>query len=645
MIKEYLFKYFGFNRFMPGQEEVINFLVNGQSTAAIFPTGGGKSLCYQLSALILDQMTLVVSPLLSLMKDQIDFLNEKKIPAAKLDSTLEKTEQNRVIEEAKQGKLKILMISVERFRNERFRIHLKDMRIALLVVDEAHCISEWGHNFRPDYLKIPSFQKSYRIKQALLLTATATEQVIKDMCRSFDIPEQNVVIRGFYRENLHLHVTACANDSKDRHLLNILSKNPQQSVIVYVTLQKTAEMVAEMLQANGIYALPYHAGKKNEEREDIQNRFMRGEIPVIAATIAFGMGIDKEDIREVIHYNLPKSLESYSQEIGRAGRDGKDSRCEVLADRDNICILENFIYGDTPDEGGIKKVLETILANPESLWEIKLYSFAADIDIRVLPLKTLLVYLELQGIIKPKYTYFREYSFKLIIEKEDILNKLKEFKGEITQFARVIFRHSITKKIWTTVNITAVVDDSGSPRERVIKALEYFDDNKWIELRSQQGIDVYEIINRNFDIETLSATLTGMFKKKEKTEINRIHKMLKFFESDSCLSVGLSNYFGETGIRNCGHCSVCKSGKVIIPPAQKKEPLSSYPYKVTVREIVELMGDQLNPTKTTKFLCGISTPLLSRHKVKQLSNFGLFEEYPFKEVKKWVNENFEIPNP
>ena len=197
-------KYFGFTSFKKGQKEVILKILNHESAAAIFPTGAGKSLCYQLPAMLLPDMTIVVSPLLALMKDQLDFLLENNIPAARLDSTIQRNEYNTIVERAKNKELKILMISPERFKNERFRRHLEKMNVSLLVIDEAHSVSEWGHNFRPEYLKLPLYQKEFKIKQTLLLTATATEQVIEDMCSEFNIPERNVIITGFYRENLFL---------------------------------------------------------------------------------------------------------------------------------------------------------------------------------------------------------------------------------------------------------------------------------------------------------------------------------------------------------------------------------------------------------------------------------------------------------
>ena len=237
MLKNQLQKYFGFNTFLKGQEDVIGKVLDNQSAAAIFPTGAGKSLCYQLPAMLLLGMTLVVSPLLSLMKDQLDFLQGNNIAAARLDSTLAKNDYSRILESAKNGELKILMIAVERFKNERFRAQLEKMDVTLLVVDEAHCISEWGHNFRPEYLKLPDYQKEFKIAHTLLLTATATTQVRDDMCAKFNMLKDNVFVTGFYRDNLFLQITPTDNSEKKDRLLQKIQKTPQDPTIVYVTLQ------------------------------------------------------------------------------------------------------------------------------------------------------------------------------------------------------------------------------------------------------------------------------------------------------------------------------------------------------------------------------------------------------------------------
>jgi len=318
---------FGFNAYRRGQEAVVTRLLGGKSVLAIFPTGGGKSLCYQLPALHLDGLTVVISPLIALMKDQLDFLTAHNVPAARLDSSLTREETLQLYDSLHAGRLKLLYISPERLGNERFLQTLGRQRISLLAIDEAHCISEWGHNFRPDYLKLARLARELRVERVLALTATATPGVAGDIVKAFGIAGSDVVHTGFYRPNLTLRVTPCRSDEREALLLSRLRDLPSGPTIVYVTFQRSTEEVAAFLSKNGMEAKAYHAGMNSEDRNAAQNAFMDSGHMVIVATIAFGMGVDKANIRYVYHYNLPKSLESYSQEIGRAGRDAKSSTC------------------------------------------------------------------------------------------------------------------------------------------------------------------------------------------------------------------------------------------------------------------------------------------------------------------------------
>jgi ATP-dependent DNA helicase RecQ len=628
-------QYFGFDRFLTGQKDVIGKIVAGESAVAIFPTGGGKSLCYQLPAMHLPGITLVVSPLLSLMKDQIEFLKSKQIPAAKLDSGMPREEYQATLKDGVHNRIKILMISVERFKNERFRNQLKRMNVSLLVVDEAHCISEWGHNFRPDYLKIPLYQKEFNIHQVLLLTATATPQVEEDMRDKFGIFRRNVVVTGFYRENLHIRVASVPENKKRLALVEVLKTAPVGPSIVYVTLQKTAEAVAQHLASKGLDAEPYHAGMKTDLREEIQNRFMHGNLNTVVATIAFGMGIDKKNIRKVVHYDLPKSVENYSQEIGRAGRDGLASTCTLMGNAGNVPVLENFVYGDTPEISGIHHVLDVIQKNDGDMFEVRSYRLSMDADIRQLPLKTLLVYLEIDGILTPSYTYFENYPFKMLKTENEILDY---FSGERRSFVDTIFRHTRKSKVWWYPEISEMAEASGSNRARVLAALEYFDEKGWIELNAKNSVEVFEIINRDFDVEETTKRLCDLFRNKETAEVGRIHKMISLFESSGCLAMKLSEHFGETIPKPCGNCSFCLTG---YPSTFRVEPLPAInktDIRKMLRELTDVSDIPVSDDLAARFLCGIASPKLFQLKAKQLSGFGGFEKHPYKEVKSRIPE-------
>ena len=639
MLQQLLEEQFGFKSFGKGQKEVITKITNRESAIAIFPTGSGKSLCYQLPALTLPNLTLVVSPLLALIQDQLDFLRSKNISAVRIDSSLSREEEVEVMKGIKENKHKILMISVERFKNERFRRFLKEIPISLLVVDEAHCISEWGHNFRPDYLKLPAYQKEFNIEQSLLLTATATPRVIEDMCKKFDIEKGNVTVTGFYRSNLNLQVLPVKQTEKNQSLLNLLSNKNSEASIVYVTLQKTAEDVAKFLSHNGVTATAYHAGLKSEIREDVQNRFMKSEINCVVATIAFGMGIDKSNIRNVIHYDLPKSIENYSQEIGRAGRDNQPSNCVVLANRDNVNILENFVYGDTPEYEGVKKLLKIIQSAGE-IWDVRLIKVPALCNIRMLPIKTLLVYLEIMGILKPLNSYYATYRFTLNVEHKAIINK---FKGERKEFIQEVFDTCSKARKWWTVDFDNIKQNPKLDRQRIIAALEYFSEQGWLILEASQMADVFSIIDTNFDTEKLAKELFDKFKLKEGAEVKRIENMIALFESKTCLSTRLAAYFGEKlPIDKCGHCSVCSSGAVKIAQTDSLPSIENYDFEELTQKLIDSLKGDKSPELVTKFLCGIYTPKFTTIKAKSMPGFGKLERYRYQEILNWVEESLRV---
>ncbi|MCJ0972194.1 RecQ family ATP-dependent DNA helicase [Pseudomonas sp. PS1] len=636
MIEQTLRQTFGYDSLRPGQEQAIRAVVAGRSTAAIFPTGSGKSLCYQLPALLLPHLTLVISPLLALMQDQLAFLHRRGVAAASIDSAQSREQTSETMARAKSGELKILIISVERLKNERFRHFISQVPISLLVVDEAHCISEWGHNFRPDYLKLPDYQHQFNIPQVLLLTATATPPVIADMQRKFAIAAEDVVTTGFYRPNLNLLVEPVSGFNKPHRLVEWLADRSGQPTIVYVTQQKTAEQVAEHLAQRGVPASAYHAGMAHELRESIQRRFMAGELNGIVATIAFGMGIDKADIRNVVHYDLPKSVENYSQEIGRAGRDGQPSDCLVLANRDSLSVLQNFVYGDTPEREGIRCVLDELLqAGASGQWELMLNQLSDQSNIRQLPLKTLLVQLELRGIIAPRFAYFAEYRFKYLLEPEALVAK---FEGERRQFVEAIVHTSARARTWCTLDFDALYAQHGADRARVVKALEYFQEKGWIELESKQMTEVYALLDARFDAEALSGELHAYFKEHEASEIARIDNMLALFESRECLSQRLAAYFGDRQApQRCGHCSVCNGQVAKLPEPPALASLEQIDLDARCAEFVEryrqLKGGAPSRECLTRFLCGISVPVFTKLKARQLPGFASLEAYPYAEVR------------
>lgn len=342
MIFDVLKKYFGYTSFRPLQEAVIRRILSGKDAVVLMPTGGGKSLCYQIPALVMDGTAVVVSPLISLMKDQVEGLRANGVPAAALNSANDDEENIRVRNACLQGKVKLLYISPERLMLE-IPYLIRDMKISLFAIDEAHCISQWGHDFRPEYAQLRVLKQSFPQTPVVALTATADRLTREDIRKQLALDAPEVFISSFDRPNLSLDVKrGFQKKEKDRAILDFIARHPHDSGIIYCTSKKTTESVAEMLREHDITASPYHAGLSAAERDRTQDDFIRDRVQVVCATVAFGMGIDKSDVRFVIHYNLPKSIECFYQEVGRAGRDGLSSDTLLFYNLADLVQLSKF---------------------------------------------------------------------------------------------------------------------------------------------------------------------------------------------------------------------------------------------------------------------------------------------------------------
>ena len=618
---------FGFAAFRPGQQQVVETLLAGRSALAVFPTGAGKSMCYQLPALLLDGVTVVVSPLIALMKDQIDLMARHGVEAARLDSSLDVVEARGVSERLREGSLKLLYVAPERFNNERFLAQLGEARIALFAVDEAHCISEWGHNFRPDYLKLAARARELRAERVLALTATATPDVVADICAGFRIDERDAVVTGFYRPNLTLLTTPTSAGERDALVIERLRERPPGPTIVYVTLQRTAERVAAQLAEADVSARAYHAGLSTDERVATQEWWTHSNRNVVVATIAFGMGIDKADVRYVYHYNLPKGLESYSQEIGRAGRDGEPSLCELFACRGDVPTLENFAYGDTPTGEAIEGVLDGIFAHEkDERFAVSEYELSVHHDVRPLVLKTILTYLELDGFLQQGTPFYAGYSVRPSSgEWDDVFGAFDPTRAE---FLRRVIASGKAGRVWVAVDPDAV---PGEDRDRVVRALDYLEERGHVELKVADVRQRFTLLRQPASLLEVRDGLADRFGRREHAETERIERVLALVEHDGCQVQALVGYFGETRADPCGHCTFCLTG-------ERQRVPGSEPAELTVdAEALAVLTEQhpealATPRQRARFLCGLTSPATTRAKLTRHPLFGSLADRRFADV-------------
>jgi len=662
---------FKLKTFRPGQERVIAALTRPRSPTttrpaalAVFPTGGGKSLCYQLPALMFDGLTVVISPLIALMKDQIDALHALGISAARLDSSQSLEEHRAVTAGVRDGSLRLLYVAPERFANERFLHMLRGTRIALFAVDEAHSISEWGHNFRPDYLKLARIADDVGAERVLALTATATPAVVASICERFAIAPDDAVVTGFYRHNLELRTTAVSRRQKDEALLAALRDAPPGPAIVYVTLQKTAMRVAAMLREAGIDAHAYHAGLSAETRTEAQEHFMRAPDAVVVATIAFGMGIDKADVRAVIHFDLPKSLEGYSQEIGRAGRDGLPSVVHLLACSDDALVLQGFACGDTPTRESLRALTSNVrreVASAERFAEgpVRSTGFGVDLndwslahDLRPLVQKTALTHLELMGIITQSTPRYGTYRVRPTIDDVDDMKGaidaiVKKFAGQKGAFVRDVLSAGKVGRQLITLEIDDVVA-AGHDRSRIIAVLEFLAEQRLVTLTPANVRHTFvrgpqaSALATEEHVDAITDALVERFSEHEARELGRIDEVLALIATNGCQTNALVAHFGENRTAPCGHCTFCLTRTATTLPAPTPTPTAQIAAAVDLAALSALALAHPKALATARqqarFLCGLTSPALTAAKLSKHPLAGVLDDVRFHEVLAWLTE-------
>ena len=562
-IMELLKLHYGFDGFRSGQEQVIDNILKEESTLVIMPTGGGKSLCFQLPALVLDGVTLVVSPLIALMKDQVDNLENIGIPATFINSSISPSETSIRLNAVKNGAYKLLYIAPERFYSHEFLNALKNIKVSLFAIDEAHCVSQWGHDFRPAYLRIKNAIEFLGNPTVIALTATATLEVKDDISKQLDLKNPKIVVTGFARPNLQFGVVQAKEAQKSQLVFDAIVGSPNECGIIYVSTRTRVDNLLQFLLENNIKAAGYHAGMDAEERIWAQNDFLSGKIKVIIATNAFGMGIDKSDVRYVVHYDMPGTIEAYYQEAGRAGRDNKQSFCLLLFNSRDRALHEFFIKGDNPPPDIIREIYNLLLSYESDtilITHAELSDMLLD-DAPDMAIGTSLKILEKEGYItrsrEKKNNSYLKFLQNFSQIKNSIGTRAKKQLAALDALEKKFFVELLKGSELNLEEISEIINIKKETLLRLIKKLvengfaEYTPPFRGTEIKILKRVDVKDL---NINTNALKEKLRSAYKKLDKIE--------EYAYTASCRQKFILNYFGEANSSACGKCDSCMGAGV-----------------------------------------------------------------------------------
>ncbi|KAI6842072.1 ATP-dependent DNA helicase [Hortaea werneckii] len=633
---------FGHQSFRLKQAQAITRLLKGQSCVVVFPTGGGKSLCYQIPALAFKELdkrdgirqepgenglTIVVSPLIALMKDQVDALRRRGISAASLDSSKSTEEYANTMERVRKGTMDIVYCAPERLNNEVFIQSMTNVRggVRLLAVDESHCISEWGHAFRPDYLKVARFAQETQAERVVCLTATATPVVADDICKQFGVSTDGLFRTPTFRPNLKLMAESFTHeDYKYAALVNFL-RSHKGATIVYNTTQKDSEKLARCLRDAGFDAEHFHASVERQKKIDTQESFMASDSKIIVATIAFGMGIDKANIRNVVHYVLPKSLEGYSQEVGRAGRDGKQSYCLAMICGEDMQLLESFAVGDLPSKKSVLRLLHEIFSSEmtnQGTIETRLYRQERNYDIKRTVLKNIYAQLELRfkllREITPKYT---SYEFRSLGRSP--------FDG--TPASKAIAGAAYREEKWTHIDVEKAAAGR-VPRNEIINKLRQWQDSGKIKLQHSSVVNVYRLMRplptTKEEKDQIINDVYADLESREGQDLDRIDDVVSLLTGTKCFARALAEHFGDSlpeGKAECGECTWCETHipRHMNKPAPRRFNVGLFD------QVLRIIPDRDDPRYLARVAFGIGSPRVTAARLGRNPVFGSMEDHDF----------------
>ena len=652
---------FGLTSFREGQQEVINAVLAKRDCLCIMPTGGGKSLCYQLPSVAREGVTLVVSPLIALMKDQVDALQRHGLRASFVNSSLSPAEQAERLETLASGGYDLLYVAPERFRHQRFLESLRRTTLGLLAIDEAHCISEWGHDFRPDYARLGEYRRRLGNPPTIALTATATKLVRDDVIKVLGLADPAVFITGFARPNLRFEVeTPTSKGQKTQALLNFLSECEGGAGIIYAATRKRCEELVELLRERTRRRVgAYHAGLESQQRRMIQEAFMAGNIDVIVATNAFGMGIDKSDLRFVLHFNIPGSLEAYYQEAGRAGRDGLNSRCRLLYTASDRYIQEFFVENAYPSRETIKIVWEFLreqTADPIELTQEEIKD-ALGGNLAAGGIGACLQILDRAGAIERIAPQQNMAAVRIDHESPslvDLLPPQAKTQRKVMRFIERLVGDLRGERVFFTLR--EAVSRSELDQDALVRAMRELNRYAWFSFIPPFRGKATHLVQPEREFDQLEIDFEKLDQLRD-AEYKKLDLMVKYAYSRQCRQVEILEYFGDPHRQPCGTCDRCDpSGRnSIMPPpapasgpsgeAERSKPVAaaSAALEVDREKLTEVARMALSGIARTdsrfgkkliaQMLFGSATAQIRKWRLDQLSTYGLLKHLLLKEVE------------
>lgn len=556
------------------QAEIIGAVLEGKDTLALLPTGGGKSICYQVPALLHPGLTIVVTPLVALMQEQVEKLQSLDISATHISAGMNRGDVYRELNNAAEGAYKLLYISPERIQTELFREFLPVLNLSLIAVDEAHCVSQWGHDFRPDYLEVKILRRAFPKAPILAVTASATPEVQADIMKQLEMSNPQLFIQSFERTNLHY--TIQYSEQKDRDVIAWLSKIPGNAII-YCRSRKKTELLSRQLGQNKISALAYHAGMSHEQRINNREQWMGNKAPVMVATTAFGMGIDKPDVRLVLHYDVPEHLEAYYQESGRAGRDGLPAQSMLLYNHSDIIGLQESTETQFPPYPFIRKVYQSVAeylqiptgTEPYRYYDFDLADFCKKFKLPALPAARALRLLEQEGLWTLSEAVFAPATVHILAERQELDNLSRLYPDMnllITTMLRLysgLFYHP------TTINVKLIAKHLKIKSVLVTQMLEQLDKMELIQFN--QPKDGPQLFFHHYRVDSQGLIInTARINALKKTHRQRTEAMIRFISGNEvCRTRIMLPYFGQEYDKDCGHCDVCSGRKGVTASLQE----------------------------------------------------------------------------